>query len=308
MHAGSVPPMFLSPDDAKTDVIFVGAAFVFGRAVQRVVSGVPGYPTTPIPSAFLDILWLAASTILIAVLLARHRGDGAGAFGLTGSRAMAGAGLVIALPAIAAEFVHGLGGPIETIALGRIGAGLLPAGGPDPIVLILLVGQLIALSAGTLLAISFLAVRARDGFPRSPDVPLTQLVRTVGLVAVGAATVLGLLNAARLRSGGAIVELGLYVVALALILMLVDRRVPSGLVVPRATILAPVVVVVLAHVMATGGLFFGDLLGGLLGASLALGVTVAVAALSQTSARTWAALPLVVAVHWWSASPLSPIA
>jgi hypothetical protein len=253
-HAGSVPPMFLSPDDAKTDVILVGAVFVFGRVVQRLASDIPGYPTSGAAALVLNVLWIVVLTSLVAVLLANHRGDRMAAFGLDGPRAAIGTGVVLALPVVGVEVIRNLGAPADWIVLGRLSAGFLPAGGPDPFVILLVIAQLAALAGGSLLAVSFLGVRARDGFPRSPEVPLTQLVRTIGLIAVAGATTLGLLNAGRMRSGAAVLETVLYAIAIAIVLLLVDRHVPAELVVPRATMVAPTVVVVLAHVMATGGL------------------------------------------------------
>jgi hypothetical protein len=248
LDAGSVEPMFIAPDDAKTDVILVGAVFVFGRAVQRIiVTNVPGYPTAGFAGRLLAVLWILALTAFVPVLLARHRRDRLAAFGLDGPRASLSVGLLLALPVIGAGLLRIAvpGGPADIMVVGRLARALLPAGGPDPALFIVVVAELAALSIGTLLAVSFLAVRAREGFPRSPELPLTQLIRTVGLIAIATAGVLGLLNALRLRAPASVLEVLIDVAAIAVLLALVDRRVPRDLVVPRSTVIGPVVVVLL---------------------------------------------------------------
>jgi hypothetical protein len=303
--AGSVLAVYLSPDDAKTDVILAAATTTFGVAARGFVVSLPLYPRQGLLAAALDVVWILAITALVPVLLARYRGDGAAAFGLDGGRGGLRAGLLIALPVVALGVVLGLrqAGTAGTALLGRIG--LIGAFGGSLGVsrLLLVIAEVMAFSVGALLLVAFLSVRGREGFPRSPDGNLAGLVRTAGLVTVGVAAVLGLLLS---LGGGSVVVVLANVVALVALLLLTDRLVPAGTTVPRAVIATPMVVVVITHVLASGGIFRGDLAGGLYTAALALGSTIAIAALAQSRHRAWAAVPLIVAVHWWPTC-LSPL-
>jgi hypothetical protein len=293
--------VYLSPDDAKTDVILAAATAVLGVALRGFVATLPLYPSVGIVATVLDLGWIFALTALVPLLLARYRGDGLAAFGL-GDGGVA-RGLILLVPAVALglviQFVAGAG-PLGLV-LGRLAGGGLTALGIGVNAALVLVG-----SVGTLLLYGFLASRAREGFPRSPDTSLTQLVRTTGLVVVIAAGATGLVRALTSFSLAALVLVAANVVAVTVVLLLVDRVVPVGVMVPRAALVAPVIVLVVAQIFVTGGLFRGDLVGGLYSAALATGVVVAVAASAQTRAGTALAVPLVVAAHWYPTC-LSPL-
>lgn len=302
--------VYLSPDDAKTDVILAAVAAVLGVSLRAYVVSLPLYPRTGLAGAFLELLWIVALTALVPILLARYRQDGPAAFGLAGSgtgRAW-GWGLLLAVPAVLVGIIvrlivnaGGLG------AGGGLGAPLGRLAGPvatgDLIALAFVSLQVLLFSMGALILAGFLAVRSREAFPRSPEVPLAQLVRTIGSASVGVAVVGGLLRAL----GGASLTVALVnALGLAAILLLVDRRIPAGLRVPRTAVLAPVVVVVIGNILNTGGLFRGDLLAGLTFGALAAGVTLAIASFAQTRDGVAIAIPLVFAVHLWPTC-LSPL-
>lgn len=299
--------MHLSPDDARTDVILVAAAAVLGLTLRSFVVSLPLYPAPGLVSSVLDLGWIVAMTALVPTLLARHRGDGAAAFGIggpdaggPGGRGALAGGLALAIPAVAlgvaARAVDG--GTAAGLLLGRAGLG----GGPAELVVSVAAIGLFAL--GSLTLVGFLAVRSRDAFPRSPTQSVTASVRTIGLGAVAVAAVTGTLQA---LGRGSFALLGLHLVALAAVLLLADRLVPVGLTAPRAAVAGPLTVVTVAYVFAGGGMFGGDLIGALYRSGLAAGVTLAVAALAQTRRGTLAAVPLLVAVHWWPTC-LSPLA
>jgi hypothetical protein len=312
------PAVYLSPDDAKTDVILAAAAAVFGLTLRGFVASLPLYPRTGLAGAVLELIWVFVLTALVPILLARYRKDGAAAFGFTGGgggRRIGpgggaigpgggiGRGVVLAVPAVlvgaglqALNPIGGLGA-----LLGRL-AGPVAAG--SAVELAYAIGQVALLSLGALVLVGFVATRSRDGFPRSPETSLTQLIRTIGLGAVGVAFVGGLLRT--LTGGGSLVFALGNVLALAAILLLTDRMVPTGLSVPRTAVAAPVVVVLVAQVFAAGGLFRGDLLFSLTAAALAAGVTIAIASLAQTRDGVIVAVPLVIAVHYWPTC-LSPL-
>ena len=307
--------MFIDADDAKTDVILATAVAVIGPTLVGFVSQLPFLPRTGVLGSALNLVWLGLMTLLAPLWLARYRGDGAAAFGLrdtatplrvVGAADTSNGATSAVLLAVPAALAGGLslwvlGWPIGAIALGRIGMSL--RGGAEIGVLVLTTGWVVLLSAGTLVLVGFLSVRSRVGFPRSPDTDLTELVRTFGLGAVAAALLTGMV---RIVTGGPVVLLALNLVALIAILLLTDRLVPPGIRVPRTTVVAPLVLVVVLQTFSAGGLFGGGLLLGLHRGALAAGVVVAISALAATRRGSGAALGLVVAVHWWPTC-LSPL-
>ena len=299
--------MYLAPDDAKTDVILASAVVVFGGSLIGFVTGLPFYPRTGLVAGVLDVAWILALTVLVPMLLARYRRDGAAAFGVTGGGWFAG--LPLALPAVAVGVAVPwlTPGVRDEVALGRIAAVQpFPGSVVDSVVVL---AQVAAFSLGALLLFGFLASRAREGFPRSPELPLKQLVRTGGLVLAAAAAVTGAAGAIGPGGGwvSSLAVAGLNAAAILALVLLVDRRVPFGLTVPRAAVITPLIVVLIAHIFATGGLFRGDLVTGLHTAALGGGVALVIAALAQTRAGVAPAVWLVIAVHWWPTclSPLS---
>jgi hypothetical protein len=303
--------VFIDADDAKTDVILAGALAVLGPTLLGFVSRLPLLPRTGVGAVVVELIALALLTLLVPLWSARYRQDGAAAFGVAtgghlqvaGTATRATAALQLAAPVVVLGVLLAalLSSQASVLALGRLGLALRTA---DPVVsLVLTIAQVAILSLGTLVLTGFLSVRGRAGFPRSPDVSLTELVRTLGLAAAGIALLTGLVRIA----GGADVRIvALNVLALVTVLLLADRLVPVGLEVPRTTVTAPLVVIVAMQTFAAGGLFGGGLLVGLHRGALAAAVVVTVASLAATRRGVAAAVPLVVAVHWWPTC-LSPL-
>lgn len=291
--------MYLSPDDARSDVILAGATVLFGGVARAIAAQLPFYPRSGMVAATLDLAWILVLTGLVPLLLARHRGDGAAAFGLDGPRAALRAGLLVAAPVAVTEGVLSLlrGAPS---VLGRL---TVVAVGRSTTTLVIVAAQIVLLTLGATLLVAFLGHRGRDAFPRSPEMPLTALLRTFGMSAAAGALVLGLARSVG-RSTAPLVLVT--VVGLVAVLLLADRLIPHGTRVPRAAVLAPALVVLATHVFATGGLLRGNLVDGLYLGSLAVGTTVAAAALTQVRRLGWAIVPLLAATHWWS-SCLSPL-
>ncbi len=302
--------VYVSPDDARSDVILAAAAAVFGGFAVRLVAQLPLYPQRGLVALLLSSFWTFAITGLVPLLLSRFRGDGRAAFGLSDQRSGWTSGLVLVLPVIAVGAVVAwlrMPGDIGRVLLGPLGGvvaaptGAFGVGAAGFGVAGLL--HFAAATAGAMLLITFLTVRGREAF-RPTDVSLTQFLRTVGIGGAGLALLLGLARAiGPTRVAPALVA----VVGLAVLVLLADRLVPAGDTVPRGAVLTPVVVVVVAHVFATGGFIFGDLLTGLYTGALGAGGAIVIAALVSTRGRAWAALPLVAAMHWWP-NCLSPLA
>lgn len=293
--------MYLAPDDAKSDVFLVAAVLAFGGAARGFVSSLPLYPQRGVVALLLDLAWIVALTALVPVLLARYRGDGAAAFAFDADRGALGPGLTVAAPVAAlgvllAVWVQGLPSAIWLGQVGTTPQGTT-VGGLDLLVRLV---QVVLLSLGTLLVVTFLAVRSRDGFPRSPTTSLTALLRTIGMGAAGLGLLLGLARAVgSTRPGLSAGAVAASALAGALVVLLADRLIPHGIEVPRTAVVAPVVVVLVASVLTAGGLLGGGLFAGLSNGALGVTTVVAVAALAQTRRGAWAAVPLLLAVHWW---------
>jgi hypothetical protein len=302
----------ISSDEARSDVILTAATTLFGGFVLTLVTQLPLYPRRGILGLLVGIFWIFALTGLVPLLLARYRGDGLRAFGLDAPRDGWRAGLVLLVPVVLLgvlrEFVAT--GSLLPALLGRLGGAT--GGSPvvvgttalGPVEIAFSALQLVALTFGALLLTTFLTIRGRDGF-RPVDLSLAQAVRTFGMGAAGLALLTGLVRS--IGPDTRIVTVLLQVAALVAMVLLADRLVPLGPTFPRGAVLAPGIVVMLAHVFATGGLFRGNLLAGLHTGALGAGTAVVIAVLIATRRRAWAVVPLLLALHWWP-SCLSPLA
>jgi hypothetical protein len=299
--------MYLSSDDAKSDVILAAAVLLFGGLARVIVSQVPGYPRTGTTALVLDLVWMVLLTSAVPWWLSRYRGDGIRAFGLDGERSAIGTGLVLAIPVVIAQI-------LIAVLDGRSAIGAV-AGNLEPVLAGVYaqsglafwatLARFVVLTVGATLVISFLATRSRDAFPRSPDTSLTELVRTFGMSAAGIALVLGLLRT--VFGPGAPGPVLLNAAALIAVILLADRKIPHNILVPRATIAAPAIIVLVVHIFASGGFFRGNLPEGLYLGAMGAGVAILVSALVQLRGLAWSIVPLMLAAHWWW-SPLSPLA
>ena len=302
--------MYISPDDAKSDVILAGATALFGGLVRAIVAQLPLYPRSGVLAVVLDLAWILALTAVVPWLLSRYRGDGPAAFGLDGDRSAIAGGIPLALPVIVAQvtLVVLAGGSLVQAGSGRLG-GMLGSGGArqpgGPTFLVLQGARFVVLSLGAILLVSFLATRSREAFPRSPEMSLTAMVRTFGMGAAALALLVGLLGT--VGSLRAFLGMLVTVAALVAVLLLADRRIPARHSVPRATIIAPAVIVLLIHVFASGGILGGGLINGIYPGALGAGIAIAVSALVQVRDIAWSIVPLLLAAHWWQ-SALSPLA
>ena len=295
--------MFIEPDEARSDVILAAAAAVLGTFLIGLVRQLPLYPRTGLLGTLVEIFWIFALTGLVPLLLARYRGDNLQAFGLGGAREAWRRGLVLVLPVAVLGVLNALlvvGDPTVAL-LGRIGLAITS---PTPAVAGYAALQFIAFVIGGVLLTTFLAVRGREGF-KPVDMALTQVLRTFGMGCAGVALVAGLLRSLgpEVRVGSVLLE----VAALVAVILLADRMIPLGPTVPRGAVLAPMVVIAVAHLFALGGgLLFGNPLIGLHAGGLAAGTATVVAVLVSARNMAWAAVPLLIAVHWWPTC-LSPV-
>ena len=304
--------MYLSPEDSRSDVILAGATTLFGGFAVGILASLPIYPSSGLLPLLLGIVWVFVLTGLVPLLLARYRGDRIAAFGLDTPRAAWTAGIVLTVPIVALGVLRQLvvsGTPMGAL-LGRIGGASLSSpvignggDGTFGIATFLQAAIFVVTALGALLLVTFLTVRGREAF-RSPDVSLTELIRTFGMGAAGVALALGVLRAI---GQARLVPVLLHVGTLAVLVLLADRLVPAGTTTRRTAVLTPVVFMVVSHVFAYGGLFRGDLVSGLYTGALAAGTATVMAVMLETRSRAWAIVPLAIALHWWP-SCLSPLA
>ncbi len=291
--------MYISPEDARSDVILTVAAVVLGRFALSLLAQVPGYPASGWPYLLLSLLWLAVLSGATPWLLARHRNDVPGAFSMgPKDRGSVTMGLVVALPLL-------VGHVLPSVFSGRFGSLLFSLTGNFTIdqptisayefnsIAIYLLLAVPVLALGSWLFASLLAVRSRDAF-RSPDADLTELVRTFGMGGVGVSLVLGLLNTA--RDPDFFAEAMLVTAVLLAIVLLTDQYVPARVTTRRAALVGPMVVVVVLYVLAAGGLFRGDLLTGLYTGATAAVVMLCAAALAEVRQGTATAILVVASV------------
>lgn len=287
----------LASDDAQTDVILAAATAVFGVSLRAFIQTFAWYPQAQNVRRVLDLVWIVALTALVPVLLARYRGDNLAAFGIKTAGLFREPALLI--PAFFVVSVTYLLLPgLLTTPQAIFGRAMSPFG----------VLETVALGFGAFTLITFVSVRARDGYMRSPDVPLKQLVRTGGMLAAAVTIVTGLLRALGPRPTGtaALIAL-LYGATVVLITVLADRAIPYGMTVTRASIVAPLILVAVSHVFATGGLFRGDLLTGVFLTAIAAGTTLLISSRTHLPNGTIALVPFLLVIHLWPTC-LSPLA
>ncbi|MEX0868533.1 MAG: hypothetical protein WD011_02575 [Nitriliruptoraceae bacterium] len=294
--------MILDSDDARTDVILAAAAALFGGAVRAFATQVPGYPRSGVVAVVVELGWLFAMTGLVPLLLARYRGDGAAAFGLTRPRGGLTLGVQLAGVVLGAQLLLTLlsSGTPEGALLGRF------AGRTSGLAVFAVTARVAVSTVGALLLVTFVAHRGA-AWGNSPDRTLPQLLRTIGMVAAGIAAISGVVRA--VGPGGLRGMLAAIVTAIAAaaLVLVADRAVSARRVVPRTAVVAPVVVVALLHLFASGGIFGGDLVAAAHTGGLAVAVTAVIATLTHVPGRGGAPIVLLAAVHLWPTC-LSPLA
>lgn len=291
--------MWMSTEDARSDVILAGATAVLGTAIVAFVQSLPLYPRGTLVATLLGLGWLFALSGLVPWLLTRYRKLGAESYGLDAGREGWRPGLLLALPIALAGVLRGYSGhgDILPALLGR----LAPSSLPDPTISaedvgaslfdgVVLVLFVLVLIAGSLLLYTFLTVRGRNAFAPTEQ-SVTQLIRTIGMGSAAAALVFGLLRS--IGAGLTVVVVLVSVVALVALVLLADRLVPPRVTTSRGAVLAPVVAAVLGHLLPA---FRGDLLFGLFLAALAAGVVTTLASLVEGRQHAWAIVPPIVAM------------
>lgn len=284
------PPMWISRDAARSDVALAPGGLLVGGGLVALLHRLPIWPGGLLGAA-IDLVFLVVVMIVWPLWLARQRGE----THLAGSEPVRLGDLSVAVLVAAPLMVAGIASAATApgVGIGQAIAGRLQVAGTLPIGGIQ-VAALFVLAAGTWLVLTLVARRAVEGYS-SPDMSVAAAVRTWGLAAAGATTLLHLL--ASVAGGGSALRSLLLGVAVAMTVLVVDRLVPPRMSTTRMALLAPVIVVVILWLIR-GFLFSSGLLANLAGASFGAGITVAVAALCAARRPTASLLLPLAAVIW----------
>lgn len=301
--------MWLSADEAKSDVILAAAATLFGGVILGWVGAIPLYPDSGLLGSVVRVLEIAIIVGLVPLLLARYReGTLQQSFAITGEAASFWVGMLVAAPIAVIEIIRRFvvtQSPTDAL-FGRVLFGQPTVASNLDLAqlgnLIIEAVWLVVLALATWMFLSFLIVRSRPAF-RSPEMDVTEALRTFGLAAAAGGLVFGLVRSLVVR-GGFMMTLLSFVAVVATILI-ADRYVPGRLETTRATVLAPAIIVLIGHILTGGGFFRGDILSTLHRGLTSAAVVVALAALVEAK-HGWA-LPAIIAVVALWPMCLSPL-
>ncbi|MDP8969365.1 MAG: hypothetical protein M3N52_02460 [Actinomycetota bacterium] len=280
--------MYQSPDEARSDLFLAGGVYLFGPAVIDILLGVAGINLRGTGGVVLDVVVIAASTVLVPLLLIRYRREPLSMYGLSGGPAEGmGLGLLIAAPIVAATALAGVVSGWTTVPVLTNGAEAV-----TPVL-----RGLVYWLCLTLLAV-YATVKARGAFrgdPQSVRQGVADIGRWVGIVAL-VATLL-LIAARSLQPARIILPLAVLIllplgVAGAVLVTLRLLRGPS--VTTRPTLLTPVVLLAVSAFnlsLQAVNLVAGAWLGAMVGA-----VGLIIGALQEQRRSAQAALTLAVAL------------
>lgn len=293
----ALPPMWESPEEARSDFILAAATAVFGPLLYFFAVSVLPLGQLRLVGDAVRVGIVFAISGVVPVLLARYRGQGAAAFGLnTPVRDGITAGLVVAAPLVGLGIAVQWADPASSAPSALLGVlGHLPRSPLDLLVWLLLH---IALFTGALLLYAFLAAKAREAF-RGTEIGQVEALRTFGMVAAAAGFVVGLPIAA--FTDVTLLRATLGPLALAVAVLLADRFVVPGAMTTRATVLAPAIVAAIIRLELFGGRFLLTLRQ----AVLAGGLVLVLAVLIETRRYAWAIVPILLAVTLYPSS-ISP--
>lgn len=299
--------MWISSEEARSDFVLAAAAMFLGVSAVTLIARIPIYPLTGLAYFLLSLMWLVLLGCGAPWWLARYRNDIPDAFGLGPEvRGSVGPGLVLAAPLV-------IGYVLATVFTGDFSQVLLSLAGrfqpsqpsvigsPSGVESGVLAVAVAIVAIGSAMTGTFLAVRGREAF-RSPDMDVTELLRTFGMGGVGATLILGLLQT--VRDGGTFGRPFTLAVALLIVVLMADQYVPARVTAPRAAIVGPAIVVLVLWVLTFGGPFRGDLLLGLYSGTASAVLMVVAAAMLQVRNGLAAAILLAVSAIYPVGSPI----
>lgn len=291
--------MWMSRDTALSDVVLAPAGLVVGTGVVSLLARLPFWPGG---ITGVVILLVAAVVIMLVwpVWLARQRDEPS----VVGQGVRPGdlvAGIVPAAPLVLGGMALGLLGQgsltSSTTLLRRLVLATTGTAGLLQVVLWLVT------ATGSFLVITLVARRAPSAVG-GPDMAASGVLRTFGLGLAGVATILWMLVS---FTGPEPATIGLVMgLAVALMVLLVDRMLPPRMALPRTAALTPAIVALVLWLFS-GGLLLGQgLLGNLASGAVAAAVALAMGLL-VIAERPWAALALPFASSLWLIVSVLPV-
>jgi hypothetical protein len=268
--------MYTSTDEARSDLILAGAAYLFGPLLLGFLLGWIPFIAQP-----MYVLQPLLVTLLVPLLLMRYRREPRAMYGLTHvSPAAVGLGLAAAVPVVVTVWVSDL-----------LGAGLFRVPRAFGLGPALVLAHRLALWIGLAGLAVYATVKARDAFAGSPRT-LREAVRDVGRILgiVGVAATILLLLGLLARGDRPVIDLLLLPLGVAGTVVLVTRGLRGPSASQRAVLVVPLVLLALRPFLLTfDALTFVQ---GVWHASLLGGIGLAMAALMQSRGSAWGPLTL----------------
>ncbi len=293
------PTMWMTRDTALSDVVLAPAGLVVGAGVVSLLARLPFWPGG-IPGVAILVVAAIAIMIVWPTWLARQRDESS----VVGQPLRPGdivTGLVPALPLILGGISLGLvGGGSPTSAATLVRRFVLVTTGVGGMLQVVL---WLVTATGSFLVVTLVARRAPSAF-MGPDMPASGALRTFGLALAGIATILWMLVS--IAGPDPVSVAPIMGLAVAVMVVLVDRLLPAGMTMTRTAALAPGVVALVLWLFS-GGLLLGQgLLDNLASGSVAAAVAIAMGLLVNAD-RPWAALALPFASSMWLVVSVLPV-
>ena len=279
--------MWTSPEDARSDLMLSGAAYLFGPLLLGLVANLLLLDRVRPVAIALEVLIPLVTTALVPVLLIRYRKEQLQRdYGFGGGAVAVLEGVLLSLPIA-------VGAVLSVLAAGGGPLDALPLSTPGEVVLIL---RRVVFWVGFSFLLVYAVVKARDAFPSFPQ-RLADVLQQVGkIVALVAAASLLLLQLVGVNWRVLLVLAGVA----ASVAIGYARYAKGSRTTGRTTVIAPVVLAALGPFVLT--LRAAALLEGLFNAALFAAVGLLVVAIVEGGRRTEVALGLGLGI-----ALLSPI-
>ena len=149
--------MYVSPDDARSDLLLAGAVFVFGPVLLRLLLQIVPFDRIPGVSQILPIVVPALVTVAVPVALVRYRGEAWSSLGFGSSKDGLGKGALLALPIVVASVIAAAVGGLSP-------RGALPATMVTQPGLFLPLLSRLVIWVGLAVLAAYVTTKARDAF------------------------------------------------------------------------------------------------------------------------------------------------
>lgn len=269
--------MYTTPDEDRSDLLLVGAVFVFGPILLSLLLTVLPLHRIPVVSELLRLAQPVLLTMLVPFLLVRYRRESWGDYRFSSGFEGFGAGVLVALPVVAASLVW----PLSMGASPLVGVSIVPQTLDAGWVVGLI--ERVLIWSGLALLVVYSSTKARDAFRgeyRSVRDGMMEIGRILAVV-VAAISLVRLLMTQSTFS--VIMPLGL---AAAAVLAYRAARGPSAL--PRPGLLAPTILLALGSVFIAFS--WERIVNGIWTAAAVATAGLVMAVLAESRRSAWAAV------------------